>query len=63
MGEKLLVKSSFADDEKNTETQTVILLHLGGQDGMSHLTGIHGVHLGHIEYVTTDSYAHHNSLG
>jgi hypothetical protein len=55
IGEKLLVKSSFADDEKNTETQTVVLLHLGGRDSLSHLSGIHGVHLGHIEYVTTDS--------
>ena len=55
VGEKLLVKSTFADDEKNTETQTVLVLHLGGQDSLSHLTGIHGVHLGHIEYVATDS--------
>ena len=54
VGEKLLVKSSFADDEKNTETQTVVVLHLGGQDSLSHLTGIHGVHLGHIEYIATD---------
>ena len=54
-GEKLLVKSSFADDEQNTETQTVVVLHLGGVDSLSHLTGIHGVHLGHIEYITTDS--------
>jgi nitrate/TMAO reductase-like tetraheme cytochrome c subunit len=54
IGEKLLVKSSFADDEKNTETQSVIVLHLGGRDSLSHLTGIHGVHLGHIEYVATD---------
>ena len=54
VGEKLLVKSSFADDEKNTETQSVVVLHLGGIDSLSHLTGIHGVHLGHIEYVTTD---------
>jgi hypothetical protein len=54
VGEKLLVKSSFADDEKNTETQTVVVLHLGGLDGLSHLTGIHGVHLGHIEYIATD---------
>ncbi len=53
-GEKLLVKSNFADDEKNTETQTVVVLHLGGQDSLSHLTGIHGVHLGHIEYIATD---------
>jgi nitrate/TMAO reductase-like tetraheme cytochrome c subunit len=55
VGEKLLVKSSFADDEKNTETQTVLVLHLGGEDSLSHLTGIHGVHLGHIEYIATDS--------
>ena len=54
IGEKLLVKSNFADDEKNTETQSVVLLHLGGQDSLSHLTGIHGVHLGHIEYIDTD---------
>jgi nitrate/TMAO reductase-like tetraheme cytochrome c subunit len=54
VGEKLLVKSSFADDEKNTETQTVVVLHLGGEDSLSHLSGIHGVHLGHIEYVATD---------
>jgi len=55
IGERLLVKSAFADDETNTETQSVIVLHLGGQDSLSHLTGIHGVHLGHIEYITTDS--------
>jgi len=54
VGEKLLVKSAFADDETNTETQSVVVLHLGGQDSLSHLTGIHGVHLGHIEYITTD---------
>jgi nitrate/TMAO reductase-like tetraheme cytochrome c subunit len=54
VGEKLLVKSSFADDAANTETQSVVVLHLGGQDSLSHLTGIHGVHLGHIEYVATD---------
>ena len=54
IGEKLLVKSTFADDEKNTETQTVLVLHLGGRDSLSHLTGIHGIHLGHIEYIATD---------
>jgi nitrate/TMAO reductase-like tetraheme cytochrome c subunit len=54
VGEKLLVKSNFADDEQNSETQTVVVLHLGGQDSLSHLTGIHGVHLGHIEYIATD---------
>jgi len=54
IGEKLLVKSSFADDEKNSKTMTMVLLHLGGRDSLSHLTGIHGVHLGHIEYVSAD---------
>jgi len=54
IGEKLLVKSNFADDETNTETQTVVVLHLGGEDSLSHLTGIHGVHLNHMEYIATD---------
>jgi len=54
-GDKLLVKSEFADDQANTESQTVLILHLGGVDSLSHYTGIHGVHLGHIEYVATDS--------
>jgi nitrate/TMAO reductase-like tetraheme cytochrome c subunit len=53
-GDKLLVKSNFADDEQNTETQTVLILHLGGVDSLSRHSGIHGVHLGHIEYITTD---------
>jgi hypothetical protein len=33
----------------------MVLLHLGGRDSVSHLTGIHGVHLGHIEYIASDS--------
>lgn len=54
VGEKLLVKSNFADDAPNTESQTVLVLHLGGRDSLSNLLGIHGVHLGHIEYIDTD---------
>ncbi len=54
-GDKLLVKSEFADDQQNTETQTVLILHLGGVDSLSHYVGIHGVHLDHIEYIATDS--------
>jgi hypothetical protein len=53
-GDKLLVKSSFADDEQNSESQTVLILHLGGVDSFSQRSGIHGVHLGHIEYIATD---------
>jgi hypothetical protein len=54
-GDLLMVFSHFGDDEKNTETQTVLILHLGGVDSFSHRTGIHGVHLGHIEYIATDT--------
>lgn len=54
-GDKLLVLSTFSSDEQNSETQTVLILHLGGVDSFSHRTGIHGVHLGHIEYIATDS--------
>jgi nitrate/TMAO reductase-like tetraheme cytochrome c subunit len=53
-GDLLMVFSHFGDDEHNTETQTVLILHLGGVDSFSHRTGIHGVHLGHIEYIATD---------
>jgi len=54
-GDKFFVKSEFADNEKNTESQTVLILHLGGVDSFSNYVGIHGVHLGHIEYVATDT--------
>ena len=54
IGERLLVKSHFADDEQNSETQTVLVLHLGGRDSLSRLSGIHGVHLGHIEYIANN---------
>ncbi len=54
-GDKLLIKTSFADDAANSETQTVVVLHLGGRDALSHLSGIHGMHLSHIEYIATDA--------
>ncbi len=54
VGEKLLVKTSYGDDEKNSITRTIVLLHLGGRDSLSNLSGIHGAHLGHIEYIATD---------
>jgi hypothetical protein len=53
VGEKLLVKSSFADDETNTQSQTVLVLHLGGEDSFSHRSGIHGVHLNQMQYIAT----------
>lgn len=55
IGEKLLVKTTFGDDEKNSVTRTVLVLHLGGIDSVSHLSGIHGHHLTNFEYVASDA--------
>lgn len=55
IGDRLLVKTSFGDDEKNSITRTVLVLHLGGVDSLSHLSGIHGHHLNDFEYVATDA--------
>jgi nitrate/TMAO reductase-like tetraheme cytochrome c subunit len=54
VGEKLLVETAYGDDEKNSVTRTVLALHLGGVDSLSHMSGIHGHHLDHYEYVATD---------
>jgi hypothetical protein len=54
-GDKLLTKTSYGDDAKNSMTHTLVLLHAGGRDQFGHLSGIHGAHLGHIEYIVTDS--------
>ena len=54
VGEKLLVETAYGDDEKNSTTQSVLVLHLGGVDSLSRLSGIHGHHLDHYEYVATD---------
>jgi nitrate/TMAO reductase-like tetraheme cytochrome c subunit len=54
IGDKMLIKTSFADDEQNSETQSVLMMHVGGQDSLSKLSGIHGMHMAHIEYITTD---------
>jgi nitrate/TMAO reductase-like tetraheme cytochrome c subunit len=55
IGDKLLVETAFGDDEKNSKTSTVAVMHVGGRDSFSQLSGIHGAHLGHIEYVATDT--------
>jgi nitrate/TMAO reductase-like tetraheme cytochrome c subunit len=55
VGDKLLVKTSYGDDEKNSVTRTLVLLHVGGRNQFGQLSGIHGAHLGHIEYIATDS--------
>jgi hypothetical protein len=51
MGDKLRVTQSFADDAANTQTSSVTVLHVA----LGRLSGIHGAHMGKIEYVATDS--------
>jgi hypothetical protein len=55
-GDKFLVRTKYADDEKNTPATTVLLLKIGGRTAEG-LVGIHGRHLDtteRIEYVSTD---------
>jgi nitrate/TMAO reductase-like tetraheme cytochrome c subunit len=50
----LTVRNKYASDEKNTRTQTVLLMMVGG----SNFKGIHGAHIGpgiHIRFSTPDS--------
>lgn len=42
-GDRLRVINKYADDETNSTTKTVLLMHIGGGNGN---IGIHGVHLG-----------------
>lgn len=55
IGNKLVVETSYADDEKNSMTQTAVLMFVGGRDRFGHLSGIHGAHLSDIEYISTDT--------
>jgi hypothetical protein len=52
-GARLRVISTYADDEANTRTETVLLMLIGGNR-----TGIHGAHFGpgvHIRYAAADA--------
>ena len=55
IGDKLVIKTSFGDDESNSVTRSLVLVHVGGRDLVGHLSGIHGAHLGHIEFIATDA--------
>jgi len=57
VGDRLSVKTSYGDDEKNSMTRTLALVHVGGRDAFSRLSGIHGAHMGHIEFIATDAAA------
>jgi nitrate/TMAO reductase-like tetraheme cytochrome c subunit len=53
IGPRLRVITSYKDDQTNTRTQTVLLMHIGGGT----LGGIHGAHLGpgvRIRYAASD---------
>ena len=53
-GARLRVFSKFAEDEKNTRTDTVMLMLIGGD----HIPGIHDAHFGegvHIRYAAADA--------
>ena len=55
IGDKLVVTTSYGDDENNPVTRSLVLLHVGGKDISGRLSGIHGAHMGHIEYIATDA--------
>jgi nitrate/TMAO reductase-like tetraheme cytochrome c subunit len=54
-GDKLKVEAKYGDDEHNSLTHTLVMMHVGGSDSFAHLSGIHGAHLGKIEYVATST--------
>jgi hypothetical protein len=55
VGDTFDIHKSYGDDEKNSQTSSLTVVHVGGRDSFAHLSGIHGAHLGKIEYVATDS--------
>ncbi|MGB0033907.1 MAG: NapC/NirT family cytochrome c [Candidatus Acidiferrales bacterium] len=55
-GDKLIVRTKFSDDEKNTRLTTVLVMRIGGR-AWNGAVGIHGRHLdagSRIEYIATD---------
>lgn len=55
-GDLFVVKNSYADDEQNTKSSTVLLMKVGGQTWRGSV-GIHGAHgdaKAHMDYVSTD---------
>jgi len=54
-GDKLVIKTKYADDEKNSATKDVLLVHIGGRNPDRKLVGIHGRHLGLVTYIAADN--------
>ncbi len=55
VGDRLLIQTSYGDDRMNSQTSSLTVMHVGGRDSLSHLSGIHGAHSGKIEYLATDT--------
>ncbi len=55
LGDRVLVLTSFANDQANTISRTVLVMHLGGRDSLNRLRGIHGAHLNHFHYIASDN--------
>ena len=56
VGDKLLVRTSYTEDEKNTPQTDVVMLNVGGTNRQG-VSGIHGHHLAgavRIRYISTD---------
>jgi hypothetical protein len=56
-GDKLLVKTNYKDDERNTKQTTALVLKIGGRTSAGPV-GIHGHHLddgSRIRYISTDA--------
>jgi len=54
-GDKLVIRTKYADDEKNSATKDVLLVHIGGLNPDRKLVGIHGRHLGLVTYLAADT--------
>lgn len=55
IGDQLVVTNDYGDDEKNTLTHTVLVMHTGGETAAGAFHGIHGAHYAQtIEYIATD---------
>jgi hypothetical protein len=53
-GDKLVIKTKYGDDEKNSQTKDVLMVHIGGRNPDLKLVGIHGRHLGLVTYLAAD---------
>ncbi len=54
-GDKLVIRTKYADDEKNSPSKDVLLVHIGGLNPDRKLIGIHGRHLGLVTYLASDT--------